>query len=98
MAVHHELIASSTSTRFPSSMSVSHGPRAPMATTGGIASAPIVLYGCQTCAASIALISAGVNAAIKLEPSSLLTVETAATATSAAKPSSVDYPSTMMTL
>jgi hypothetical protein len=43
MAVHHELIASSTSTGAPPSITVSHAPRAPTATTGGDASAPIVL-------------------------------------------------------
>ena len=49
-------------------MTVSDAPLAPTATTGANASAPIVLYGCQTCAASTALISAGVNAGT--EPSS----------------------------
>jgi hypothetical protein len=47
MAVHHELIASTTSTGLSSSpagsMTVSQAPRAPTATTGGRASAPIPL-------------------------------------------------------
>jgi hypothetical protein len=43
MAVHHELIASSTSTRLPSTISVSQAPLAPTATNGVIASAPMVL-------------------------------------------------------
>jgi hypothetical protein len=43
MAVHHELIASNTSTGSPSRMSVNQAPWAPTATTGGTASAPIVL-------------------------------------------------------
>src|SRR5690348_15009075 len=49
------------SIRRPSRTSVSQTPWAPTATTGGIASAPIVLYGCQRCAASIALICSGVS-------------------------------------
>src|ERR1700738_4676268 len=61
MAVHQELIASSTSPGSPSRISVSRAPRAPTATTGGTASAPIVLYGCHKCAASIALICSGVS-------------------------------------
>src|SRR5437588_5199112 len=71
MAVHQELIASSAWIGLPSWISVSHAPRAPTATTGGAASAPIVLYGCHTWAASIELICAGVSpglaAAIKIE-------------------------------
>ena len=47
---------SSTSIGLPSSITVSEVPRAATATTGGNASAPIRLYGCQTCAASMALI------------------------------------------
>ena len=43
MAVHQELIASSASICLPSRTSVSQAPRAPTATTGGTASAPIVL-------------------------------------------------------
>ena len=43
IAVHHEAIASSTSIRRPSSISVSQAPLAPTATTGGSASAPMVL-------------------------------------------------------
>ena len=47
IAVHHELIASSTSTGLPSasagSITVSQAPCAPTATTGGKAPAPILL-------------------------------------------------------
>ena len=55
-------MASITRTEFPSCTKVSQAPLAATATTGGIAPAPMVLYGCQMCAVSIALISAGVNA------------------------------------
>ncbi|PQM44572.1 hypothetical protein C1Y40_05267 [Mycobacterium talmoniae] len=44
-----------------SRLSVSQAPRAATATTGGTASAPIVLYGCHRWAASIALICSGLN-------------------------------------
>jgi hypothetical protein len=43
IAVHHEAIASSTSIRRPSWISVSQAPLAPTATTGGRDSAPMVL-------------------------------------------------------
>ncbi|BDB42931.1 hypothetical protein IWGMT90018_33770 [Mycobacterium kiyosense] len=43
IAVHHELIASSTSIGRPSRIRVSPAPRAATATTGGIASPPMVL-------------------------------------------------------
>ena len=55
-------MASSTRTSTPSRITVSQAPSAPTATTGVIASAPMVLYGCQMCAASMALICCGDNA------------------------------------
>src|SRR5690242_3071438 len=73
-AVHQEAIASSTSAGSPSagSITVNQAPLAPTATTGGNASAPMVLYGCQTCAVSMALIWAGVSSATERQPSALL--------------------------
>ncbi len=67
-AVHHELIASMTWTGRPSWMRVSMMPCASVATTAGKASAPMVLYGCQMWAVSIAEISAGFSAGTRTEP------------------------------
>lgn len=63
IAVHQELMASSASTGSPPRISVNRAPCAATATTGAMNSAPIVLYGCHRCAASIALICSGVSPA-----------------------------------
>src|ERR1700736_5992897 len=74
IAVHHELIASRTSTCRPCRITVSKAPRAATATTGRNACAPTGLYGCQTCAPSIAPISSGVNAGTETEPNAAIPV------------------------
>src|SRR5690242_6684579 len=61
-AVHHDAMPSRTWISAPSRTTVSQAPLALRTTVaGGVPGAPMVLYGCQTWAVSMALISAGVN-------------------------------------